>query len=296
MDRLTALQVFSEVAAYGSFTTAAEHLNMSRPMVTRHITALEDWLGTRLLQRTTRRVTLTDAGEQTLRRAQQILGLAQKAEEETTRQDGELRGKLRLTASLSFGYAHLTQALTDFLKQHPQLKIDLNVNDTAVNLVESRVDLAIRISATPDPALIGRPLAQCASVLVASPHYLAIQGTPNHPRDLVHHRCLSHAYFGRTDWELKGPTETCHVSVSGAFSANDAMMLQQAALADGGIAMLPTYLARPLLQQGALNVVLPQWQVPELTIYALYTSRRQMLPALRALLDFLVQRFANVSW
>ena len=296
MDRLTALHVFAEVASRGSFTAVAEHLEMSRPMVTRHITALEDWLGTRLFQRTTRRVTLTDAGEQTLRRAQQILALAQEVETETTRQDGALRGQLRLTVSLSFGYAYLTTALADFLAQHPQLKIDLNISDMAVNLVEARVDLAIRISATPDPALIGRPLARCVSALVASPGYLAQHGAPAHPRDLAHHRCLSYAHFGRTEWRLSRGNETHTASVAGAFSANDALVLQQAALAGGGIAMLPTYLVGPLIQSGALQTVLPDWQVPELTIYALYTSRRQMLPAVRALLDFLVLRFADVPW
>lgn len=296
MDRLTALQVFSEVAVRASFTAAAEHLEMSRPMVTRHITALEDWLGTRLFQRTTRRVTLTDAGEQTLRRAQQMLALAQEVEAETARQDGALRGQLRLTASLSFGYAHLACALSDFLAQHPQLKIDLNINDTAINLVEARIDLAIRISATPDPALIGRPLARCVSVLVASPDYLAAHGTPAHPRDLVHHRCLSYAYFGRTEWRLTGEHESYTASVAAAFSANDALVLQQAALAGAGIAMLPTYLVSPLLQSGVLHTVLPSWQAPELTIYALYTSRRQMLPAMRTLLDFLVARFADTPW
>jgi len=296
MDRLTAMQVFADVAQSGSFTATADKLDMSRAMVTRYIAQMENWLGVRLLHRTTRRVTLTDAGEQALRRSLQMLALAQDVQDETARQDGELRGQLRLTTSLSFGYAQLAAAVTDFLALHPQLKIDLNVGDATLNLIEARIDLAIRITSEPDPMLIGRPLARCDSLLVASPAYLAIHDTPRAPDELRHHRCLAYANFGRSTWRLSRGVEQVDVAVMTPLSSNDALVLSQAALADGGVAMLPTYLANPYLRSGALQVILPDWRVPELTIYALYPSRRQRLPSVRMLLDFLAQRFERQPW
>ncbi|WP_300652623.1 LysR family transcriptional regulator [Hydrogenophaga sp.] len=296
MDRLTAMRVFVAVAENGSFSATADQLEMSRAMVTRHVGALEQWLGARLLQRTTRSVTLTDAGETCLRRSQQMLALADDVEQETSRHDTALRGQLRVTCSVSFAYAELAAALADFLKLHPQLKIDLNASEGALNLVEARIDLAIRISAEPDPSLIGRVLAPCASVLVASPAYLAEHGTPSSPGELENHRCLSFANFGKSTWSLRRGDEVCDVKVRSQLSANEATALLQAALAGGGLALQPTYLANPHLAKGSLVVVLPDWQPPAMSIHALYLSRRHLAPAVRALLDFLVQRFAAPPW
>ena len=296
MDRLTAMQVFVDVAKSGSFSATAERLDMSRAMVTRYIREIEQWLAARLLQRTTRSVTLTDAGEQALRRCLQMLALATEVENEVMPADGQLRGQLRLTCSMSFGHAHLAAAIADFLAQHPQLKIDLNAGDATLNLVEARIDLAIRISSEPDPALIARPLAVCDSVLVASPAYLAAKGWPQHPADLATHDCLGYANFGRSHWTLLREDEQVQVSVPTRFTANEATVLLHAALAGGGITLQPRYLANSLIASGQLHALLPQWQPLSMTIYALYPSRQHLPPALRALLDFLVARFASVHW
>ena len=296
MDRLTAMQVFVEVAQSGSFSATANKLDMSRAMVTRYVGELEQWLGARLLQRTTRSVTLTDAGESCLRRSQQMLALMENVEEETNQHGSALRGQLRITCSMSFAVAQLAAAVADFLAQHPQLKIDLNASEGALNLVEARIDLAIRISAEPDPALIGRVLAPCTSVLVASPAYLAQHGMPQRPADLEAHRCLSYANFGKSVWKLQRGEEHAEVRVGSHFSANEATALMCAALAGGGVAMQPTYLASPHLADGRLQVVLPEWKLPEMAIYALYPSRKHLSPAVRALLDFLAARFATVPW
>lgn len=297
MDRLTAMKVFADVAQTGSFTATSDRLAMSRAMVTRYVAEMEQWLGARLLQRTTRSVTLTDAGEQCLRRCLQMLAIAQEVEEETAPAGGALRGQLRLTCSMSFGYAQLAAALGDFLALHPQLKVDLLVSEGAVNLVAERIDLAIRISADPDPALIARPLAACDSVLVAAPAYLAAEGQPAQPTDLARHRCLGHANFGRSEWRFTHAVAGEQVvSVPTRFTANDATVLMAAARAGAGIALQPTYLAGPLVQAGALEVVLPGWVPPRLTVYAMYASRRHLAPAVRALLDFLVERFAGAPW
>ena len=211
MDRLAAMRVFVEVAGTGSFSAAAQQLDMSRAMVTRYVGELEQWLGARLLQRTTRSVALTDAGEHCLRRSQQMLSLMEDVEHETSSSDGELRGQLRITCSVSFAYAQMAAAVVDFLRLHPQLKIDLNASEGALNLVEARIDLAIRISAEPDPALIGRVLASCASALVASPAYLTSQGLPQSPADLAAHRCLTYANFGKSEWLLRRGAEQVRV-------------------------------------------------------------------------------------
>ena len=290
------MRVFVEVAQAGSFSAAADKLDMSRAMVTRCVGTLEQWLGARLLQRTTRSVTLTDAGEHCLRRSQQMLSLMEDVQEETSSQGGALRGQLRITCSMSFAYAQMAAAVVDFLKLHPQLKIDLNASEGALNLVEARIDLAIRISAEPDPALIGRVLAPCTSVLVASPGYLASQGVPQSPADLATHRCLTYANFGKSAWLLSRGAERIQVSVSSHFSANEATALLRAALAGGGLALQPTYLANPHLADGSLLRVLPDWTLPDMAIHALYTSRRHLSPAVRALLDFLVDRFAGQPW
>ena len=296
MDRLQALAIFADIAASGSFTATASRLELSRPMVTRAVGELEHWLGARLLQRTTRRVTLTDAGEQCLRRAQQMLALRSDLEEEISPADGELRGQLRLTAAMSFGHAHLAAALADFLALHPRLKIDLDVGDRALNLVEARIDLALRIAAEPDPALIGRPLAAISSRLVAAPAYLAANGMPQQPEQLSEHRCLGHTHFGRHEWMLSRAGDSRRIAVACRFTANEATVLRQAALAGGGIALLPTYLVAPALASGELLAVLPEWEPPPLTLYALYASRRHQSPALRQLLDYLVQCFADPGW
>jgi DNA-binding transcriptional LysR family regulator len=296
MDRLTAIQVFVEVAGTGSFSAAADKLDMSRAMVTRYVGELEQWLGARLLQRTTRRVTLTDAGDSCLRRSQQMLSLMQDVQEETSTQGGALRGQLRVTCSVSLTYAQLAAAVADFLQLHPQLKIDINASEGALNLVDARIDLAIRISAEPDPALIGRVLAPCTSVLVASPAYLAAHGVPQAPADLATHRCLSYANFGKSVWKLQRGEEHAQVSVSSHLSANEATVLLRAALAGGGVALQPTYLANLHLRDGSLQAVLTDWKLPTMNIYALYPSRKHLSPAVRALLDCLAQKWGTVPW
>ncbi len=297
MDRFIAMRAFVEVATSGSFSATADKLNMSRGMVTRYVGAMEQWLDTRLLQRTTRNVSLTDAGEQALRRCQQTLTLVQDLEEETAKTiDDELRGQLRLTCSVSFAYAQMSAAIVDFLAKHPRLKIDLDASEGALNLVEKRIDLAIRVSAEPDPMLIGRPLARCDSVLVASSGYLAKHGVPQHPSDLSRHQCLSYANFGKSIWQLKQGEEEVNVAVTSAFSANEATTLMRAAIVGGGIALQPAPLVNPYVKSGELQAVLTDWELPSMMIYALYPSRKHLSTAVRALLDYLVERFAGEPW
>ncbi|GAB3254681.1 LysR family transcriptional regulator [Chitinimonas naiadis] len=294
MDRLIAMQVFSEVARRGSFTAAADTLDMSRAMVTRYVTEMEQWLGTRLLQRSTRRVSLTEAGEACLGRCQQMLELSADMQQASGQRDNVPRGQLRITTSMSFGVAHLAAAVSDYLARYPAVTVDMMVGDRTVNLVEDRIDLAIRIAGELDPNLVARRIAPCRSVVCAAPAYLAQRGRPQQPADLAGHNCLTYSNFGKGEWRFVRDGDESSVPVGGNLSANDAAVLTQAALAGTGIALQPTYLVGPLIRSGQLVALLPGWQPPELIIWGVYQSRRHVPATLRTLLDFLVARFSGV--
>ena len=285
------MRVFAEVARRGSFTAAAEHLEISRVMVTRHVAALESWLQTRLLQRSTRRISLTEAGEVFLTQSRQMLELSAEMQERSGERDRAPRGQLRVTTSMSFGMAHLAAAVAEYLALYPDVAVDLLMIDRAVNLIEDRVDLAVRISGELDPNLVARRIAPCRSVVCASPAYLARRGTPQRPADLAEHNCLTYSRFGKGEWRFRAGGDESSVAVGGNLSANEATVLTQAARVGAGIALQPTYLVGPLIRSGELVRLLPDWQPPELVIWGVYLSRQHVPATLRTLLDFLVQRF-----
>ncbi|KAB8309406.1 MULTISPECIES: LysR family transcriptional regulator [Rahnella] len=291
MDRITAAQVFVAIVERGSMINAAESLNMSRAMVTRYLSEMEKWSGARLLHRSTRKLSLTDAGENTLARCRKMLSVAAEMASVADTGDEALRGLLRLSCSQSFGQGAVVIAVSEFLRRHPQVSIDLQLESRAINLVEDRIDLALRITNDLDPNLIARPLALCPSVVCASPAYLAAQGTPLHPQDLSVHNCLTYTYFGKSLWQFEHQGEKVTVPVSGNLSANESLVLLTGAVEGAGIVMQPYYSAAPLIASGQLVSLLEGWQPQEMGIYAIYASRRQMPAALRALLDFLVEWF-----
>lgn len=293
MDRLTATRVFVEVVERGSQTAAADALEMSRAMVSRYLGELETWVGARLLHRTTRKLSLTGAGEQLLGQCREMLAMADAMQSVSRTDEAAPRGTLRIACSQSLAQAWLVHALDDFTRLYPQVSVDLLVGSQAVNLVEARIDLALRITNQLDPNLIARQLAVCRSVVCATPAYLARHGTPQRPEDLEQHNCLSYAYFGRSIWEFSRAGEPHAVAVSGNLSANESMVLLEAVLADIGISLQPRYSVGAYLRSGALVQLLPDYEPQQLGIHALYGTRRQMPPALRALLDFLIQRLAD---
>ncbi|MFG0721652.1 LysR family transcriptional regulator [Pseudomonas sp. GLN_6] len=293
MDRLTATRVFVEVVERGSQTAAADALEMSRAMVSRYLGELETWVGARLLHRTTRKLSLTGAGEQLLGQCREMLAMAEAMQSVSRTDEAAPRGTLRIACSQSLAQAWLVHALDDFTRLYPQVSIDLLVGSQAVNLVEARIDLALRITNQLDPNLIARQLAVCRSVVCATPAYLARHGTPQRPEELAQHNCLSYAYFGRSIWEFSRAGEPHAVAVSGNLSANESMVLLEAVLADIGISLQPRYSVGAHLRSGALVQLLPDYEPQQLGIHALYGTRRQMPPALRVLLDFLIQRLAD---
>lgn len=296
MDRLTAMTVFVEVAERGSLTAAAEVLDMSRAMVSRYLAEVEAWLGARLLHRTTRRVSLTGPGEAALARFRQMLAIGEELQGELASDDPEPHGTLRVTASVSFGQSHLARAVAGFVARHPAARIELLLVDRMVNLVEERVDLAVRIARQIDPSLIARRLATCRSVLCATPSYLQARGTPTAPEHLAAHNCLTHHYVGKSLWQLHRDGRSLSLAVGGNISANEASLLLEAVRAGAGIAMLPTYQVAPLLRSGELIELLPAFSLDELGIHAVYASRRQQPAIMRRFLDYLAECFASPAF
>ncbi len=293
MDRLHAMRVFVTVVDLGSQSAAADHLQLSRPVVSRYLAELEDWVGARLMQRTTRKLSLTAAGQETLPRCRQLLELAGDLQAAVQQPDDAPRGALRISVSTSFGQAQLVDAVAEYVQRYPGVKVELQMLDRTVNLVDERIDLAIRTSNDLDPNLIARRLSVCRSVICATPAYLREHGTPLRVEDLSQHNCLTHAYFGHSLWHFEVGGEQVAVPVAGNITANEVLALQKATLAGVGIAMLPTYQAAAALRSGELVRLLPEARPQDLNLNAVYTSRKHMPATLRSMLDFLAQRFRD---
>lgn len=289
MDRLIASQVFVQVVESGSLTQAAERLAMSHAMVSRYLQAMETWLGVRLLHRTTRKLALTDAGESALHSCRMLLALAQEMSAQTQEKNLEPAGRLRIAAPVSFAEAQLTDVLSHFMQQFPKIELELVVSDKTVNLVDERIDLAIRISNALDSGLISRRLGDCVSLLVASPGYLRQYGEPETALDLLQHRMLTHQFVGKSLLELRQQDRHFPLHLQPVFCSNETAVLRRAAVAGLGIAMLPAYYLKQQLAQGELMVVLKDYQTEVLGIHAVYLSRRHQPLALRSLVDYLAQ-------
>jgi len=292
MDKLLAMQAFVTVVDCGSQTAAADKLGLSRPVISRFLAELEDWTGARLMHRTTRRLNLTAAGTEVLPLCRRMLDLAEDMRAVVATPEVEPKGLLRITASTSFGQAQLMHAITEFVGRYSQVRVDMVLLDRTVNLVDERIDLAIRITNDLDPNLIARRLTTCRSVVCASPDYLRTHSAPRVIEDLTLHNCLTHSYHSSSLWHFTRKGVPQSVAVKGNLSSNDSITTMQAALCDAGVALLPTYLAAPLIRQGQLVALLTDYQPMELSIFAVYASRKHMSSALRAMLDFLALRFA----
>ncbi|WP_339414913.1 MULTISPECIES: LysR family transcriptional regulator [unclassified Pseudomonas] len=291
MDRLQAMRVFVTVVDLGSQSAAADHLDLSRPVVSRYLAELEDWVGARLLHRTTRKLSLTAAGSETLPRCRQMLELSGDMQAAVSEPDDAPRGLLRLSVSTSFGQAQLAQAIAEYVKRYPLVTVDLQMLDRTVNLVDERIDLAIRTSNDLDPNLIARRLTVCRSVVCATTAYLLEHPAPQKVEDLAGHNCLTHSYFGKSLWHFEERGEHVSVPINGNITSNEASTLLRVTLAGAGVSMLPSYQAGDYIRRGELVRLLPDAEPRRMNIYAVYASRKHMPSALRSLLDFLVVRF-----
>ncbi|MGB9025858.1 MAG: LysR family transcriptional regulator [Rhodomicrobium sp.] len=297
IDRLSGMQVFASVASLGSLSAAARALGMSQTMATKHMAALEGRLGVKLLHRTTRRLTLTEAGRAYLDAAERILGEVADADAEAAAGAAEVRGTLRLNVPVSFGIREIAPLIPDFLENHPALSIDLGLNDRQVDLIEEGWDLAVRIGAMASSSMIARKLAPCFTVVCAAPRYLAAKGTPRSIADLARHDCLGYTLsrtIGADTW-LFGGERNISVAVRGSLKANNGDALTAAAIAGEGIVYQPTFLVAREIEAGLLvPIELDQPPIVLDGIFAIYPADRRPPAKVRAFIDFLVKRFGPV--
>ncbi len=292
MDKLTGIEVFVRVVEAGSFAGAAGQMGLSRAMVSKHVAELENRLGVRLLHRTTRRLSLTEAGQGYHTRCQEILALVQEADAEAANLTAAPRGVLRINAPVSFGALHIAPCLPDYHALHPDVRLDFTVNDRAVDLVEEGYDLAVRVGRLADSSLRARELSPARLVLCAAPSYLDRYGRPNSADALSDHACMAYAYAAEgPDWRLIRGDETIRIRRKPVMVVNNGDVAANAAVAGLGIALLPTFIIAPHLRSGALEQVLPDYNVPDLTISAVYPAGRHLPAKVRTFIDFLVQRF-----
>ena len=294
MDRLRAFEVFVAVIARQGFARAAEALDTSPANVTRYIADLEAHLGTRLLNRHSRKLSLTDSGEALYERARAIL--ADVAEAEAVSSSSTLRpqGRLRINAPLSFGLLHLAPCWPRFARRHPEVELDVSLIDRVVDVVEEGFDLAIRISRAGSSTHAARRLASSRNVVCAAPEYLRAHGAPRTPAELAQHACIVYAYVG-AEWHLQDDDGKPHsVRVRSVMQANNGDTARVAALAGLGIVWQPTFLIGPDLRAGRLVPLLPGYRVPDIDVLAVYPSRRHLSAKVRAMIDFLAEEFAGV--
>lgn len=292
MDRLTGMEAFARVVETGSFTRAAEQLGISRAMVSKHVMELENRLGVRLLNRTTRKLSLTEAGASYYGRTAQIIAEIDEAEQAASRMNLQPRGLLRVNAPMSFGTLHIAPAIPDFIAAYPDVAVELTQNDRVVDLIEEGYDLAVRVGKLPDSSLIARKLAPCRRVLCASPAYLAKRGEPKRPSDLTGHDCLDYTYSPeRNLWRLRGPEGEVQVRVDGSFRANNGDTLRAAAIAGLGLISSPSFIVGEDFRSGLLKPVLCDYRPTELGIHAVYPHNRHVSAKVRSFVDFLAERF-----
>ena len=298
MENLTGMVVFARVVAAGSFTAAARELGLSKSTVSKQVAHLEDRLGVRLLNRTTRRLGLTEVGRAFYARCARIVAEAEEAELAVSRLDAEPRGTLRVNAPVSFGVRHLGPALAAFLAQYAKLKVDLTLADRFVDLVEEGYDAVVRIAALPDSALIARKVAVSRRFVCASPAYFDANGRPTQPRELAGHNCLGYLYLATQDaWPFRGPQGPLAVRVSGSLNTNNGEVLLAAALAGLGVAFLPTFICGGALADGRLEAVLTEFEAEPQGIHVVYPHARHLSAKVRAFVDFMAGRFgASPSW
>ena len=293
MDRLAALEAFVKVAEVRSFSEAALRLQTSKSGVSRHISALEADLGARLFHRTTRTLTLTEAGRAYLERVKRILDDLAEADESVNALQAAPRGLLRINAPMSFGFLHLAPALPDFAALYPEITLDVAMNDRFVDLVDEGFDVAVRIAAMQDSSLIARRIAPIRLVACASPAYLAARGRPTIPKELTSHACLSNSNQPAAhEWKFDRADGTkIVVPVSGKVSMNNGDALRVAALGGLGITILPSFIVGRDLQDGRLIPVLDEFIAQPLALHAVYPHARHLSPKVRAFVDFLAARF-----
>ncbi|MDO9127460.1 MAG: LysR family transcriptional regulator [Parvibaculum sp.] len=290
---LNGYAVYAKVVELGGFTAAADALGLSKSMVSRQVATLEDELGVRLLNRTTRRISVTEVGGVVFERAQRIVAEAAEAANEATCVEGAVRGLLRVNAPMSFGIRQLGPVMPEFLARYPDLNVDLTLNDRRVDLIEEGFDVSLRVSALTDSSLIARQLAPVERYLVGAPAYFEKHGMPKHPADVADHDFLLYTLLARPNLlEMENAAgERQQVQLKGKFLCNNADAMEGILLTGGGLTLSPDFICHQALASGALVRILPDWFVPPLTLHVIYPHARHLAAKVRAFVDFTVEKF-----
>ncbi|MFC5474942.1 LysR family transcriptional regulator [Paraherbaspirillum soli] len=294
MNLFEAMKVFVKVAELGSLSGAARALGLSNPSVSRHIADLEQYLQARLLNRSTRRLSLTDTGSAYLERSKQVLFDLEQATLAAGMHAAKPSGVLRLNAPVSFSVSHLGRVLPLYAQRYPNVALDVTLSDRIVDLIEEGFDLAIRIGRLQDSNLVTRKIAPARLLLCASPAYLEQHGTPQQPSDLERHTCLTYAYSMPGDeWRLQRDGKTHTVRIKGGLHCNNGDLLRAAALGGMGIIRQPTFIIGDDIRNGRLVPLLTDYHGPELAIHAVYPSRQHLSAKVRTFVDFLAEQFGD---
>lgn len=299
MDRLHSMEVFRRVAEEGGFSAAGRSLGLSKSVVSKQVQALEQHLGVRLLNRTTRRLSLTEAGQRYFERCVAILDELHDAERAVTELTANPRGKLRINVPVSFGLLHLAPLLPEFLGRYPDLEVDVTLNDRFVDLVDEGFDAAVRIARLEDSSLIARRLAPCTGWVCAAPGYLARHGTPRDPEELARHNCLIYAYARQTgEWRFTdGTGRERRVPVHGNLRANNGEVLLEAACQGQGVVLMPDFIAYRAVLDGRLQRILTDYAAMDINVYAVYPYTRHVSAKVRVFVDFLAEKLgSNRPW
>lgn len=295
MDKFDSMRAFTQVVDAGGFAAASRRMGRSRSQVNKLVINLEDDLGVQLLQRTTRTVTPTDTGLAFYDRCQAILADVAEAEEAVTQLQIEPKGTLRVNAPMSFGTLHLAPMLTDFLVQHPDLQMELSLNDRLTDPIEEGFDITLRIAERPTMrSLIVHELCPAPRVLCAAPGYLQQYGIPEHPDQLRDHSCLHYGHLAPwNQWQLMGPDKNHVVRVQGAVCSNNGEVLRQAALKGLGITLLPTFIVGEDLAQHRLQEILSAYHIPAIAIQILYPVNKHLSTKVQLFTEFLQEKFKS---
>jgi DNA-binding transcriptional LysR family regulator len=297
MDPLDGVAAFTRVVEAGSFSAAARRLRISKSATSAHVQRLEERLGVRLLHRTTRRISLTEAGAAYYRHCARIVAEAESAEQAARALQREPRGMLSISVPDTFGPMHVAPAIAEFLARFPGLTIDISLSPTHVDLVQEGLDLAIRIGTLKDSPLVVRRLAPSRFVLCAAPAYLEIRGVPRVPDDLLRHACLGVSVMPWGDeWHLVSAKGEHRIAAGGVLRSNSAEILRGAALSGLGIALLPSWAVGDDLRSGALTRILPGCEPPPSAVYAVYPTNRLMSAKVRAFVDHLARRIGRTPY
>jgi len=298
MSRIVDLETFVEVVVQGSFTHAAEKLGVSKSYVSKQIASLEDHLGVRLLNRTTRKIATTDAGQAFFERARRILDDVEEAERSVMQLNTAPRGILKMSAPMSFGLQYVTPIVAKFMCDNPELSVELDFSDREVDVIDEGFDLVIRIGQLADSSFIARKIAPVRLVTCASQDYLKRRGTPRTPHDLSRHECQHYTYQSSPSaWRYESESgEVVHVAVSGRMKANNGIALLEASRLGIGISVLPDFIVNEDLAKGTLVEVLNDWTPGQRAIWALYPHNRHLSAKVRLFIDFLAENLNPVPW